>query len=165
MSSSSHCQENHSASSSYVQLRGETSCLLKTVAHWGAVRRHTCWCVFPLPIIYREMRDEQSVTGLEQEKQTCSIRSLLRRELIWEQINHVWIKRTTGKERLCSLRSKLCCMESERYKLTVLFLKTFFRSWALSVKLKTQRETSSARPDLKRPLGSSSRAHGSGRIC
>lgn len=36
-------------------------------------------------------------------------------------------------------------MESERYKLTVLFLKTFFRSWALSVKLNTQKETSSAR--------------------
>lgn len=28
-------------------------------------------------------------------------------------------------------------MESDRYKLTVLFLKTFFRSWALSVKLST----------------------------
>lgn len=28
-------------------------------------------------------------------------------------------------------------MESDRYKLTVLFLKTFFRSWALSVKLNT----------------------------
>lgn len=28
-------------------------------------------------------------------------------------------------------------MESERYRLTVLFLKTFFRSWALSVKLHT----------------------------
>lgn len=26
-------------------------------------------------------------------------------------------------------------MDSERYRLTVLFLKTFFRSWALSVKL------------------------------
>lgn len=34
-------------------------------------------------------------------------------------------------------------MDSERYKLTVLFLKTFFRSWALSVKLKTEKETSS----------------------
>lgn len=39
-------------------------------------------------------------------------------------------------------------MESDRYKLTVLFLKTFFRSCALSVKLhthkKTQRETVSS---------------------
>lgn len=30
-------------------------------------------------------------------------------------------------------------MESDRYRLTVLFLKTFFRSWALSVKLHTHR--------------------------
>lgn len=33
----------------------------------------------------------------------------------------------------------MCCMESERYKLTVLFLKTFFSSWALSVKLNTRK--------------------------
>lgn len=35
-------------------------------------------------------------------------------------------------------------MDSERYKLTVLFLKTFFRSWALSVKLETEKKASSA---------------------
>lgn len=36
-------------------------------------------------------------------------------------------------------------MDSDRYKLTVLFLNTFFRSWALSVKLHThtQGETGS----------------------
>lgn len=33
------------------------------------------------------------------------------------------------------LRSKFCCRESERYKFTWFFLKTFFSSWALSVKL------------------------------
>lgn len=33
-------------------------------------------------------------------------------------------------ERRCfsDVRSRFCCMESERYKLTVLFLNTFFRS-------------------------------------
>lgn len=45
---------------------------------------------------------------------------------------------------VCSLRSKFCCMESDRYKLTVLFLKTFFRSWALSVKLSTHRNRQQA---------------------
>lgn len=35
-------------------------------------------------------------------------------------------------------------MESDRYKLTVLFLKTFFRSWALSVKLSTHRNRQQA---------------------
>lgn len=33
------------------------------------------------------------------------------------------------------LRSKFCCRDSERYRLTWFFLKTFFSSWALSVKL------------------------------
>lgn len=44
---------------------------------------------------------------------------------------------------VADVRSRFCCMESDRYRLTVLFLKTFFRSWALSVKLqgRTQRET------------------------
>lgn len=44
---------------------------------------------------------------------------------------------------VADVRSRLCCMESDRYRLTVLFLKTFFRSWALSVKLqgRTQRGT------------------------
>lgn len=40
-----------------------------------------------------------------------------------------------------NLRSRFCCMESDRYRLTVLFLKTFFRSWARSVKLHTHRAT------------------------
>lgn len=38
------------------------------------------------------------------------------------------------------LRSRFCCMDSERYRLTVLFLKTFFKSWALSVKLNTKKK-------------------------
>lgn len=43
---------------------------------------------------------------------------------------------------VADVRSRFCCMESDRYRLTVLFLKTFFRSWALSVKLqgRTQRK-------------------------
>ena len=32
-------------------------------------------------------------------------------------------------------------MESDRYRLTVLFLKTFFSSWALSVKLARHTDT------------------------
>lgn len=40
-----------------------------------------------LQIIYRELRDELNVTGLEQEKQSCSIRSSLRKELIGAEIN------------------------------------------------------------------------------
>ena len=50
-------------------------------------------------------------------------------------------KRHKEEEIWCNLRSRFCCMESERYKLTVLFLKTFFRSWALSVKLHTHTHT------------------------
>lgn len=50
-------------------------------------------------------------------------------------------KRNKEEEIWCNLRSRFCCMESERYKLTVLFLKTFFRSWALSVKLHTHTGT------------------------
>lgn len=50
-------------------------------------------------------------------------------------------RRNKEEEIWCNLRSRFCCMESERYKLTVLFLKTFFRSWALSVKLHTHTGT------------------------